>query len=64
MDLNPERLSRMVPSVIPDSSLAGHGTVERWMDMIIEVFKNVSMEGGGGFKLSWWVWLGVVSISM
>ena len=40
-DLVPERLNRMIPSVIPDSFLAGHGMSEKWMEMIIDSFRKV-----------------------
>ncbi len=38
----PERLNRMVSSVIPDSLLAGPGTQEKWVQMIMAYFKRVS----------------------
>ena len=40
-DLVPERLNRMIPSVIPDSFLAGHGMSEKWMEMIMDSFRKV-----------------------
>ena len=40
--MNPERLNRMIPSVIPDSYLAGPGAQDKWMSMIIASFKKVS----------------------
>jgi len=36
-----DRLTRMVPSAIPDSALASYGPLERWIEMIVEAFKKV-----------------------
>ena len=40
--MNPKRLNNMIPSVIPDSYLAGPGAQDKWMSMIITCFKKVS----------------------
>ena len=36
-----ERFTRMLPSVIPDSCLAGASMTERWTQMIMAAFKRV-----------------------
>lgn len=46
--MNPERLARMIPTVIPDSFLAGPGMLEKWMQMIVASYSRVSDEEGGG----------------
>ena len=38
-----DRLNRMIPSVIPDSLLAGPGAQEKWVQMIMASFKRVSI---------------------
>lgn len=40
--MNQERLSRMIPSVIPDSLLAGTGAQDKWIQMTIGSFNRVS----------------------
>ena len=40
--MNPDRLARMIPSVIPDSFLAGPGMQEKWMQMTIASYNRVS----------------------
>lgn len=43
----PERLARMIPSVIPDSLLAGPGTHDKWMQMVVASFNRVSSQEDG-----------------
>ena len=38
-----ERIARMLPSVIPDSCLAGSGMTEKWMQMVVNAFKRVGL---------------------
>ena len=40
-EINPDQLARMLPTVIPDSCLAGPGMIERWMEMVIASFRRV-----------------------
>lgn len=40
-EVDPDRLARMLPTVIPDSCLAGPGMIERWMEMVIASFRRV-----------------------
>ena len=42
----------MIPSVIPDSFLAGHGMLEKWMEMIVESFRKVRVT----IEIRWWTW--------
>ena len=42
--MNPERLTRMIPSVIPDSFLAGPGAQDKWLQMIMASFSRVSRD--------------------
>ncbi len=45
-NMNSDRLSRMLPSAIPDSFLAGPGMQEKWMHMVMASFKRVCMLHG------------------
>ena len=38
----PDRLSRMLPTVIPDSCMAGSGMAEKWRQMVMASFNRVS----------------------
>ena len=38
-----ERIARMLPSVIPDSCLAGSGMTEKWTQMVVNAFKRVGL---------------------
>ncbi len=40
--MNPDRLMRMLPTVIPDSCLAGPGMADKWRNMVISSFSRVS----------------------
>lgn len=40
-DMVPEKLNRMIPSMIPDSFLEGHGMQEKWTQRIIDSFMKV-----------------------
>ena len=42
-ELDPDRLARMLPTVIPDSCLAGPGMIEKWMEMVIITFRRVRL---------------------
>ena len=44
-DLSQERVLRMLPSVIPDSLLAG-SHAEKWASLVAAAFKRVRREGG------------------
>ena len=45
--MNPERLMRMLPTVIPDSCLAGSGMADRWKTMVINSYSRVSAAEAG-----------------
>ena len=40
-NISQERLAKMLPSVIPDSCLAGSSTTGKWADMVIAAFRKV-----------------------
>lgn len=40
-ELDLDRLARMLPTVIPDSCLAGPGMIEKWMEMVVASFRRV-----------------------
>ena len=39
--MNPDRLMRMLPTVIPDSCLAGPAMADKWRNMVISSFSRV-----------------------
>ena len=40
-DINVQRLQGLLTQYIPDSCLAGSGTLERWMVMVLKALKEV-----------------------
>ena len=44
--MSPERLTRMIPAVIPDSLLAGPSAQDKWTQMIVASFNRVSAAVG------------------
>ena len=41
-EMVPDRLTKMLPAVIPDSCLAGSGMIEKWTQMVIAAYRRVS----------------------
>ena len=41
-DMHYERLINLIPTYIPDSSMTGSKTLERWAQMVLNELKNVS----------------------
>ena len=50
--MNLERLVGLVPNYIPDSSLQGAGTIEKWGQLIVNAYRKVSKTSiGNGIEV-------------